>query len=86
MTHLITLKKLTTSERIKRGQPLEVWTSSDGTWRWEVYKLNTKFTDKPYASAFCKVFSPFVPQGELGDVYWADIRQNAHQIFKEKTE
>lgn len=86
MTHKVSEQKLTTSQRIAQHKPIEVWESADGAWRWEVYKLNTKFTDKPYASAFCKVFSPFVPEGELGDVYWTDIKQNAHQIFKEKNE
>ncbi|MGD9381077.1 MAG: hypothetical protein PVI03_01395 [Candidatus Thorarchaeota archaeon] len=75
------------SKRIDENRPIEVWESPDGTWKWEVYKKYQK-PDKeaknPYARWFCKVKSPFVPQGELGDVYVREIKQHARMVFKEK--
>jgi len=75
------------SKRIDEGKPIEVWESPDGSWKWEVYKKYQK-PDKeaknPYARWFCKVKSPFVPQGELGDVYVKDIKSHARMVFAEK--
>lgn len=74
-------KKLSTAERLKRNEPIEVWESADGSWRWEVYKKNQKNDDKPYASWFCKVYSPFTRPGyDMGDTYVADIKSNARRV------
>ena len=55
---------------LKEGEkPWEVWQTPDGQWKWEVLKKYQKDDDKPYARAHCRVTSPFVPNGELGDVY-----------------
>jgi len=81
MVHKV--KKLTTSERMKLGKPIEVWESADGSWKWEVYKKYQKpegEAKNPYARWFCKVKSPFVPQGELGDVYIKDIKAHARKV------
>ena len=81
------VKKLSTSERIKQNKPIEVWVSPDGTWRWEVYrKYQTPKGEakNPYARWFCKVKSPFVPQGELGDTYIRDIKAHAVKLEKLK--
>lgn len=75
------------SKRIDEHRPIEVWETPDGSWKWEVYKKYQK-PDKesknPYARWFCKVKSPFVPHGELGDVYVREIKSHARQVFKEK--
>ena len=73
-------KKLTTDERIKTSNPIEIWESLDKSWRWEVYKKYQKPENEAknqYARWFCKVFSPICPDGELGDVYVSEIKQYA---------
>lgn len=82
MTH-----KITTKERLDEDNPIEVWESADGAWRWEVYKDYQKDRTKPYARAMCRVFSPITREQcssgcEVGDVYWADIKSNAHKVAK----
>ena len=62
----------------KGEKPYEVW--SNGVWKWYVLKKYQSDDTKPYARAFCKVFSPYTPSGELGDVYLEDIRNNAELI------
>jgi hypothetical protein len=57
--------------------PYEIWRSKDGTWEWRVLKKWQANDDKPYARWFCDVRSPFVPDGEMGDVYVAEIKQQA---------
>jgi hypothetical protein len=53
------------------GNPYLVF--EQGGWKWEVYKSYQKDDTKKYARYFCKVYSPIVPDGELGDVYVSDI-------------
>jgi hypothetical protein len=66
---------------VKPTHPYEVWMSGDGTWVWLVLKKYQADDYAPYARAFCAVTSPHTyGEGELGDVYLADIRQNAHRI------
>ena len=44
-------------------------------WTWYVLKWNAIPGKNPYASAFCKVVSPYTgPSGELGDTYFRDFR------------
>ncbi len=77
-------KSLNTSQRIKQHKPIEVW--SDGSWTWEVYKKYQKPENEaknPYARWFCKVLTPIVPEGELGDVYVRDIQKSASRISKD---
>jgi hypothetical protein len=79
------LKKLSTNERIKLGRPLEVWQA--GGWTWEVYRKYQKPAGEegnPYARWFCKVRSPFVPEGEFGDVYVHEIKNNARKVSEDK--
>lgn len=76
-------KKLTTSQRIQQNKPIEVWRSSDGSWTWEVYKKYQKpekEATNPYARWFCKVKTPYVPEGELGDVYIKEIKGVAVKV------
>jgi len=78
--------RLNTSQRLAQNMPIEVWRSSDGSWVWEVYKkyqTPENEAKNPYARWFCKVKTPFVPQGELGDVYVREIKAHAHKIFEE---
>jgi hypothetical protein len=75
------------SKRISENRPIEVWSTPDGSWKWEVYKKYQKPANEaknPYARWFCKVKSPFTPQGELGDVYIREIKSHAHKVFEEK--
>jgi hypothetical protein len=81
MVHKV--KKMSTSERIKRELPIEIWETPDGSWRWEVYRKYQKpkgEASNPYARWFCKVKSPFVPKGELGDVYVKEIKSVARRV------
>jgi len=64
-------------------KPIEVWVSFCGTWRWEVYRRYSKPENElkqEYARWFCKVYSPFVPDGELGDVYVKEVVEVARKI------
>jgi hypothetical protein len=64
----------------KPDQPYEVWQSFDGTWKWLVLKKWQADDDKPYARWFCKVITPIVPDGEMGDVYVSDIKSSARRV------
>lgn len=57
------------------SNPYEIW--QNGDWKWLVLRKYQADDNKPYARAFCKVYSPIVPNGEYGDVYIAEIKQNA---------
>jgi len=52
----------------------------NANWEWHVlktYKTPANEAKDPYARWFCLVKSPFIPEGELGDVYVCDITYNA---------
>ncbi len=60
----------------------EVWASGDG-WTWYVlkkYQAPAKEAQNPYARWFCMVTSPYVPHGECGDVYVAEIKSQAVKL------
>lgn len=62
----------------KIDNPYEIWTSADGTWEWRVLKKWQIDDNKPGARWFCGVKSPFTfGEYELGDVYVAEIKQQA---------
>ena len=63
-----------------RKNPYEVWKSFDGTWTWNVLKKWQVDDNKPFARWFCDVESPMCPNGEMGDVYVADIKKYAVKI------
>ena len=65
---------------VKRENAYEVWQSLDGTWTWYVLKKYSINDDKPFARWFCDVVTPIVPEGEMGDVYVSEIKQNARKI------
>ncbi len=63
-----------------RDNAYEVWQTADGSWTWYVLKKYQADDDKQYARWFTLVDSPFVPNGELGDTYVADVKSNARRI------
>lgn len=63
-----------------KENPYETWKSNDGSWTWQVLKKYQADDDKPYARWFCNVITPFVPNGELGDVYVSEIKELATKV------
>jgi hypothetical protein len=63
-----------------KDKPYEVWRSFDGTWTWNVLKKWQADDNKPYARWFCNVVTPICPNGEMGDVYVAEIKANAVKV------
>lgn len=61
------------------SDPYEVWTS--GSWTWSVLKKYSGDDNRPYARWFCSVVTPICPDGEMGDVYVKDIKDNAIRIL-----
>ena len=55
--------------------PYETWEGHG--WKWLVLKKYRNNDHAPYARALCKVFSPMCINGEMGDVYLAEIRREA---------
>ena len=64
-----------------QDKPYEIWQSPDGAWTWHVLKKWQVDDNKPYARWFCSVTSPFCPDGEMGDVYVHEIKQQATRIW-----
>jgi hypothetical protein len=60
------------AKTVKPENAYEVWQS--GTWTWYVLKKWQADDNKPFARWFCLVKTPFVPEGELGDVYVKEVR------------
>lgn len=83
-----TVKKMSTSDRIKADKPMEIYENKRAGWTWKVWKHYQK-PDKeainPYARVFCSVKSPFTYDSyDMGDVYINDITGNGGVlIFKE---
>lgn len=63
-----------------RENAYEIWVTPDYTWKWYVLKKYQLEDTKPNARWFCLVESPFVPEGELGDVYASEVMDNARRI------
>lgn len=61
-------------------QPYEVWENARAGWKWKVLKKYQADDAKPYARWFCHASSPYCPEGELGDVYAAEVKANAVRI------
>lgn len=59
-----------------RQDPYEIWQSKDGSWTWYVLKKYQADDNKPFARWLCYVVSPFVPDGEVGDVYVETVRRD----------
>lgn len=61
-----------------RGHAYEVWEGNG--WRWEVlqkYQTPDGEAANPLARWFVDVYSPIVPNGEMGDTYVREIKQYA---------
>jgi hypothetical protein len=63
----------------KANDPYEVWQAGD--WKWDVLKFYSNDLDDEYARVFCNVTSPYV-DGELGDVYYNEIRSQATRTYQ----
>lgn len=63
------------------SNPYEVWEAGDWTWLvLKKYQTPTKEAQNPFARWFCKVVTPYAPEGDLGDVYVRDIMRYAHRV------
>ena len=60
------------------SNPYETWVA--GGWKWLVLKKWQADDAKPYARWFCMVYSPIVPDGEMGDCYAKDIMASATKL------
>ena len=65
---------------VTREKAYEVWQSKDGSWKWYVLKKWQANDDQQYARWFCDVVTPYVPEGEMGDVYVSEIKGQATRI------
>jgi len=64
-----------------KDNPYEIW--AGGGWEWRVLKkwqAPDKEAGNPYARWFCHVTSPYCPNGEMGDVYVAEIKSQASKV------
>ena len=69
------------AKTVKPENAYEIWQAGD--WVWYIlkkYQTPEKEKDNPFARWFCLVKTPIVPNGEYGDVYVNDIKENAIQI------
>lgn len=76
------MAKIECGKTRKVDNPYEIWRSKDGTWEWRVLKkwqLNAN-DDEPHSRWFCMVTSPFCPDGEMGDAYVSEIKQQARRV------
>ena len=64
--------------KTRLNEPYEVW--QRGSWTWEVLKKYQADDSKPYARWFCRVKTPHMPEGELGDVYAAEVMAHAVKV------
>lgn len=64
-------------------RPYEVWMSRDGSWKWFVLKKWQADDSKPHARWYCLVKSPYMPDGEYGDVYVAEIKAQASLVERD---
>lgn len=72
------MKNICNKER-SANNPYEIWDDSESLpgWEWHVLKKWQADDNKPFARWFCLVKSPIVPEGEMGDVYVAAIKEQA---------
>lgn len=64
-----------TTKACGEGEPAQIELSSHRLpgWRWEVLKTYQQKNWKPGARWMCRVSSPMIPEGEVGDVWVYDI-------------
>ena len=66
------------AKTVSRENAYEVWQA--GSWTWYVRKKWQVDDNKPYARWFCDVVTPIMPEGETGDVYVKEIKEQAIRI------
>ena len=66
------------AKTVTRENAYEIWQA--GNWTWYVLKKWQIDDNKPYARWFCDVVTPMCPNGEMGDCYVKDIKENAIRI------
>lgn len=71
----------TAAKLVEPAQAYEYWAAVD--WVWAVLKKWQADDNKPYARWHCKVYTRYVPEGELGDTYVAEIKRQATPIDRE---
>jgi hypothetical protein len=69
------------AKMVSREDAYEIWRSQDKEWTWYVRKKWQFDDDKPFARWYCDVVSPFTPNGESGDVYVKEIKNNATKVI-----
>ncbi len=72
--------KNTQAKMVSRKDAYEIWQTRDGSWTWYIRKKWQGDDDKEYTRWFCDVISPFTPDGESGDVYVKEIKEQAIKI------
>lgn len=78
MTQTISRKRTVTRENAH-----EVWQTPDGSWTWYVlkaYQTPEHEAKNPEARWFCDVVTPYMPEGELGDVFVHEVKRAARRI------
>lgn len=65
------------------SNPYEIWGRSPSMpgWDWHVLKKWQADDNKPLGRWFCRVVTPIVPEGEMGDVYVSDIKDVAGAVL-----
>ena len=82
------MTKLSSTQRIKRKLPLQVYAVPDRSWVWMVYRHYQQPKNEaknPYARVLCDVVSPFMPNGSgARDTYLSSIRSGGGvKVFDE---
>jgi hypothetical protein len=71
------------AKRVKPEEAYEVWQSYDGTFTYFVLKKyqSPEYEAKnPFATWYCCVKSPVVPNGEYGDVYVSTVKRGTRKV------
>lgn len=76
------------AKTVSKDQAYEVWQRGDWTWYvLKKYQTPENEAKNPYARWFCLVVTPYMPDGEMGDVYLSDIKgANAVKIIDRTAE
>lgn len=77
------MTKIPQGKTVTKENAYEVWQTPDGSWTWYVLKKYQTLENEEqnqWARWFCLVVSPFVPNGEMGDVYIDEIKREAKRI------
>ena len=71
------------AKKVTPENAYEVWQSFDGSWTYFVlkkYQSPEKEAKNPYAIWYVLTKSPYVPNGEFGDIYVSTVKRGTHQI------